>query len=167
MKLAYVSSQKQGETDRLLTELADDLQAGGLELRGIVKEQNYSAVYDNGCDMYVRVLPDGPAIKITQDLGEGSNACRLDPASIVEAVARVENSSFNDVDLFILNKFGPEEIAGRGFCSVLAKAVDHDIPVLVGAGIAGKEAFQEFAGGMAECLPDDAGALRNWCRKPA
>lgn len=71
MKLAYVSSQKQGETDRLLTELADDLQAGGLELRGIVKEQNYSAIYDNGCDMYVRVLPDGPAIKITQDLGGG------------------------------------------------------------------------------------------------
>ncbi len=163
MKLACVSSRKQGETDRLLSELAADLQAGGLTLSGIVKDLSYAAVHENGCDMSVRVLPEGPVIKITQDLGKGSDACRLDPMALVEAVAQVERNGFQDVDLFILNKFGPQEAAGRGFCAVMGKALEQGIPVLVGVGAANKDAFQRFAGGMAEDLPDDETVLRAWC----
>ncbi|NVO58052.1 DUF2478 domain-containing protein [Rhodobacteraceae bacterium B1Z28] len=163
MKLAYVTSQKQGETDRLLSDLAADLQSSGLKLCGIVKEVDYSPTYQNGCDMSVRVLPDGPVIKITQNLGKGSDACRLDPAALTDAVAQVERRGFEDIDLFILNKFGPEECGGRGFCSVLGKALEHDVPVLVGAGTAGVEAFQAFSGGLAKGLPDNVTALRDWC----
>lgn len=162
MKLACVSSKKPGETDRLLAELAAELQTGGVALRGIVKDLGYSAVYQNGCDMSVRVLPDGPVIKITQDLGTGSQACRLDPAALVEAVAQVEQVGFENTDLFILNKFGPEEAAGRGFCAVMGAVLDHGIPVLVGTGAANKAAFQTFAGGLATELQDDPEALRTW-----
>ncbi|WP_171180420.1 DUF2478 domain-containing protein [Ruegeria sp. HKCCD8929] len=163
MKLAYVSSQKRGETDRLLAELAAELRADGLVLRGLVKELNYTAAYQNGCDMSVCVLPEGPAIKITQNLGAGSDACRLDPAALAEAVAQVERGGLEGADLFILNKFGPEEAAGRGFCAAMGRALEHDIPVLVGVGAANKDAFQAFAEGLAEELPDDSGALRSWC----
>lgn len=163
MKLACISSPKQGETDRLLAELAADLQLGGLRLSGIIKDMGYSSAYQNGCDMHVRVLPDGPVIKITQDLGKGSDACRLDPAALVEAVVQVEKAGFENVDLFILNKFGPEEAAGRGFCGVMGQALERDIPVLVGVGAANKQAFHAFAGGLSEDLPDDKDVLRNWC----
>lgn len=162
MKLDYVSSQKRGETDRLLAELATELRADGLALRGLVKELSYTAAYQNGCDMSVCVLPEGPAIKITQNLGVGSDACRLDPAALAEAVAQVERCGLEGADLFILNKFGPEEAAGRGFCAAIGRALEHDIPVLVGVGAANKDAFQAFAEGLAEELPDDSGALRNW-----
>ncbi|MES0826985.1 DUF2478 domain-containing protein [Ruegeria sp. SCP11] len=162
MKLASVSSTQQGETDRILSELASDLRAAGTTLRGIVKELSYTAAYENGCDMSVRVLPDGPVIKITQDLGEGSAACRLNPVALTDAVAQVERSGFDDVDLFILNKFGPEEAAGRGFCAVMAKALEQNIPVLVGVGSANAKSFQAFAGGLAEELPADAQVLKTW-----
>lgn len=163
MKLACVTSKKQGETDRLLAELAAALEAEGKVLSGIVKDLGYSALHENGCDMSVRVLPTGPVIKITQDLGKGSDACRLDPTALADAVARVEQVGFQNVDLFILNKFGPEEAASRGFCSVMGKALEHDIPVLVGVGMGNKDAFLKFAGNLAEDLPDDASALRRWC----
>lgn len=163
MKLAFVSSQVRGETDRLLTNLAGNLQAEGLKLVGIVREAGYSAVYQNGCDMSVRVLSGGPAIKITQNLGGGSDACRLDPAAIAEAVARVENAGLGEADLFILNKFGPEEAAGRGFRAAMGTALEHGVPVLVGVGTASQPAFEAFAGGCAEALPDNAEALRDWC----
>ena len=76
MKIAVVSSTKRGETDLLLAKTAEKLQAKGAVLAGIVKELEYVAGYDNGCDMKVRVLPDGPVIQITQSLGKGLGALR-------------------------------------------------------------------------------------------
>lgn len=162
MKVAYVTSNEPGKIDRLLSEFAQKLLNENKKLIGIVKIMNYEASYVNGCDMKVQVLPQGEVIKITQSLGAGSDACRLDPSAIVEAVSRVEASSMQDADLFILNKFGPEEAAGRGFCNVIATALDHGVPVLVGAGGASVASFEEFAGELAECLPDDELAIYDW-----
>ncbi len=163
MRIAWVSSEMRGETDRLLAGVADRLQAGGLALTGIVKELGHTSAYANGCDMKVRVLPEGPVIQITQNLGAGSDACRLDPGAIATAVSTVESSSLDKADLFILNKFGPEEAAGRGFVSAIGKALEQDIPVLVGVGATSREAFVNFAGGLAETLPADPDAIREWC----
>ncbi len=162
MKIACVSSTKQGGIDRLLCDVADQLQAADASLVGIVKATDYTSSFENGCDMKVRVLPEGPVIKITQDLGGGSNACRLDPGAIASAVSCVEASSFDQADLFILNKFGPEEAAGRGFCSVIATALEHGIPVLVGVGAANKSAFNTFAGELAVTHCDDTKAVLDW-----
>ena len=163
MKIACVTSRERGGTDRLLSDVADQLQAAGIPLAGIVKVLDYTSSFENDCDMKVRVLPEGPVVKITQDLGAGSNACRLDPGAIADAVFRVEAGPIDQADLFILNKFGPEEAAGRGCVSAIGRALDHGIPVLVGVGMAGKEAFDAFADGLAETLPDDLDSVRAWC----
>ena len=163
MRIARVSSEMRGETDRLLAGVADQLQAGGTALAGIVKELGHTSAYDNGCDMKVRVVPEGPVIQITQNLGAGSDACRLDPGAIATAVSTVESCSLDKADLFILNKFGPEEAAGRGFVSVIGKALEQGIPVLVGVGVGNREAFDTFAGGLAETLPADPDTIHEWC----
>ncbi len=163
MKIAVVSAAERGETDRLLTETAAKLQASGVVLAGIVKEMQYQAGYDNGCDMEVRVLPDGPVIKITQSLGKGSDACRLDPGAIAEAVSTVENRDLAGADLFILNKFGPEEAAGRGFCTVIGAALEQNIPVIVGVGTGTRGAFDAFVDGLAVSLEPQEDAILRWC----
>ncbi len=162
MKIASVTSPERSGTDRLLSDIADRLLAGSVPLAGIVKDFGYASAYENGCDMKVRVLPDGPVIKITQDLGAGSDACRLDPGAIAEAVATVERGAFRDAALFILNKFGPEEAAGRGFCSAIGSALEADIPVLVGLSAANKAAFDAFSGGMATTLAPQPEAIIAW-----
>ncbi len=163
MKIACVSATERGETDRLLAAIADRLQADGKVLAGIVKDTGHESRFENGCDMKVRVLPEGPVIDITQNLGAGSGACRLDPAGIAAAVSTVESRPFDNVDLFILNKFGPEEASGRGFCPVIAEALDRDIPVLVGVGPGTREAFDAFAGGLAEKLLPQLDVILQWC----
>jgi len=165
MKIACICSSNRGETDQILSDIAADLAQSGNTLAGIVKEQTYASQHENGCDMKVRVLPDGPVIKITQNLGAGSDACRLDPGAIAEAVARVEGASMAEADLFILNKFGPEETAGRGFVSAIGGAVEHSVPVLVGVGLSNQDAFAEFTGGTAEALPADRFTILAWCRE--
>ncbi|MGR3761791.1 DUF2478 domain-containing protein [Roseobacteraceae bacterium NS-SX3] len=162
MKIAYVSAQGRGETDRLLAGAAEAMALQGIPAAGIVKELGYSSSFENGCDMKVRVLPGGPVIKITQYLGEGSGSCRLDPSAIAEAVARVEQGGLEGARLFILNKFGPEEAAGRGFRAMIGQALEQGIPVLAGVGNASRKDFDAFAGGLAEALPADAEAIRAW-----
>jgi len=163
MKLAVLSSGIQGEIDRLLSETADKLQAEGVRLVGVVKvlEENSPDTY--ACDMDLRVLPDGLPIRITQSLGSGAAGCRLNPGAITEAVAAVEQRSVDAFDLFILNKFGPQETEGRGFCAAIGSALEQNIPVLVGVGGACRDAFDAFADGMAEVLPPDREAIHKWC----
>lgn len=167
MKIASVTSGERGAIDLLLSGIAEQLQADGATLVGIVKDQSHGSRFANGCDVKVRVLPEGPVIQITQELGAGSDACRLDPGAIAQAVAKVEALPFQNADLFILNKFGPEEAAGRGFCNAIAAALERDIPVLVGVGAASKPAFDSFAGGLATALEPQPDALLAWYRGSA
>ncbi len=164
MKIACVTSAERGGTDRLLSDIASQLQQQGVVLAGIVKDLGHAGAYENGCDVKVRVLPGGPVIKITQDLGAGSDACRLDPGAIAQAVATVESGSFEDAELFIVNKFGPEEAAGRGFCNAIGAALERGVPVLVGVGHASKAAFESFCGGLAEAVAPQPEAILEWLR---
>ncbi len=165
MKIAVVNAPGKGETDRLLAETAQTLLDKGISLAGIVKEMRHTSQFENGCDMKVRVLPDGNIIQITQDLGAGSDACRLDPSAIAEAVAQVESSNMSQAQMFILNKFGPEEAAGRGFVSAIGKAMEHGIPVLVGVGPGSRADFDRFASGLAIELPANAVSIQNWSQQ--
>lgn len=163
MKIAVVSAKQRGETDRLISETAAFMLGQGARLSGIVK------VLDDGDDatrcqrMSVQVLPDGLVIPITQDLGDGSDACKLDPGAIAQAVGEVQKQSLAGVQLFILNKFGPEEASGRGFRAAIAAAVEADIPVLVGLGGPSRAAFDAFAHDLSQTLVPEAAAIRRWC----
>ncbi len=163
MRIACVTGTAPGETDRLITETAERLEQAGRRLAGIVKAPEPATPDDHHCNAQVRVLPGGPVIAITQALGAGSGACRLDPAGIAAAVAAVEGGSLDGAELFLLNKFGPEEASGRGFCAAIGSALERGIPVLVGVGRGNRAAFDDFAGGMAEDLPPDVDALAAWC----
>ncbi len=163
MKLAFVTSAKRGEIDRLLSETAKRLESEGVRLSGVVKIFDENPAHDHVCDMDVRVLPDGPAITITQSLGRESSSCRLNPAAIEEAAAAVEKYAGKDSQLFILNKFGPQEADGHGFRAIIASSLEQGVPVLLGVGPTMLEPFQDFAAGLAEELPDDPDAIHAWC----
>ncbi|MDG2340432.1 MAG: DUF2478 domain-containing protein [Paracoccaceae bacterium] len=163
MRIARITSDKSGEIDYLLSEVANHMMVNGHAISGLVKETAYVSAFENGCDMKVRVLPNGPIIKITQSLGKGSGSCRLDPCAIAEAVSMVESGPLESADMFILNKFGPQEAAGRGFCSVIGQAMEFDIPVLVGVSSINLTAFENFAGGMATELPANLANILDWC----
>ncbi len=165
MNIAFVSSTVRGEIDRLLSQTAEALSAKGVRLSGVVKILQDQPEDAHDCDMDLRVLPDGPAICITQSLGEGSSSCRLNPAGISAAVAAVEQRDPARSDLFILNKFGPQEAEGHGFCTAIGSALEQGIPVLVGVGPSSRDAFDGFVDGLAKPLPADPDAILGWCQQ--
>ena len=166
MKLAYTMAPGRGDTDLVLAGLAADLTARGLACCGTV--QINTARADAGpCDMDVRLLPDGPVLRISQDLGPSSRGCRLDPAALETAVGWVAARLSADADLLIVNKFGKHEAEGRGFRDVIAEALALGVPVLVGLNRVNRDAFLDFAQGMAVEVPSRPDALKDWVKSAA
>lgn len=161
MRIAYTMAPGRGDTDLMLSGLARRLAAHGLRCCGTV--QINTERHDAGpCDMDVKVLPLGPVLRISQDLGRESHGCRLDPQALETAVGLVAASLGAGADVLIVNKFGKHEAEGRGFREVIAGALERDIPVLVGVNGLNLAAFRRFAGGLALPLPPEEDALLAW-----
>ena len=163
MSLAYVMTTERGATDRLLTALAERLQARGLRLAGIV-QTNTECYDDQLCDMDLRVLPGDEVIRISQSLGPEARGCRLNPGALEQAVGLVTKSLADTPapQVLLVNKFGKHEADGRGMRPVIGEALAMGIPVVSGVNRMNVEAFKDFSGGMAEAGEADLDALEAW-----
>lgn len=161
MQLAYVMTETRGETDQLLSRFSESLLKNDVRLAGVV-QTNTPCTDTHLCDMDVRVLPDGPIIRISQSLGTGARGCRLDPSALEQAVAYVQARLADRPDLLIVNKFGKHEADGGGFRPVIGQALIEGIPVLAGVNTMNHAAFLEFSDGLATRVEATEIALREW-----
>ncbi len=161
MKLAYTMAPGRGDTDLVLHALACSIIKRGHRAVGAV-QINIESEEAGPCDMDVKILPDGGAIRISQTLGRASRGCRLDPAALETAVGLVEDELAKGADCLIVNKFGKHEAEGRGFRPVIADALARDIPVLVGVNQLNQDAFLDFVGGFATELVPKHTVLEEW-----
>ncbi|SEN51248.1 Protein of unknown function [Gemmobacter aquatilis] len=146
MRIGYVFLPERGATDAVLTEVAAHLLAEGVPVAGAVQSNTGCDIH---CDMDVRVLPDGPVIRISQRLGAGSSGCRLDAGALEVAVMEVA-ARLAGARLLVVNKFGKHEAEGRGFRQMLAEVAGDGVPVLIGINSMNRQAFFDFAGDLAE-----------------
>lgn len=161
MKIAYTMSPDRGDTDLLLLNLTRTLAEDGYRTCGTV-QINTDRRESHQCDMDIKVLPDGPVLRISQSLGRASTGCRLDASALEAAVGLVGTSIEAGADVVIINKFGKQEAEGRGFRSVIADALSEGIPVIVGLNKSNEEAFHAFSGGCAVELKPDAREIQKW-----
>lgn len=161
MKLGYVILPGRGRVDLLLAEVVERLETQGMALAGTVQtnaQRNDRAL----CDMDLRLLPDGPIVRISVDRGPEARGCRLD-ADVLERSSLWVSDTLERSELLIVNKFGKQEAEGKGLCGVIAKAVERGLPVLVGVNGLNLPAFLAFADGMAEKLVPDTAYITDWC----
>jgi hypothetical protein len=146
VRIGYVFLPERGATDAVLTEVAARLLAEGVAVAGAVQSNTGCDIH---CDMDVRVLPNGPVIRISQRLGAGSSGCRLDAGALEVAVMEVA-ARLAGARLLVVNKFGKHEAEGRGFRQMLAEVAGDGVPVLIGINSMNRQAFFDFAGDLAE-----------------
>lgn len=160
MPLAYVTAEERGATDACLAEVARRLQARGMRLAGGV-QVSLDRPDRSVCDMELRLLPDGLALRISQDLGPHSEGCRLDADALEAAVAEVA-LRLPGAEALIVNKFGKQEQTGRGFVPLIVQALEAGLPVLAGVNAANLPAFLAFAGDMGQPLPARPELAADW-----
>ena len=161
MRIAYVSLQGRGRTDQLIAEVADRLTASGLRLAGTV-QSNHERPDRKKCDMDLRVLPDGPVVRISEDRGELARGCILDSGALEQTGHEVERR-LDRADILIVNKFGKREAEGEGLAPVIAEALHRGLPVLVGVNGLNLAALLSFAEEDIQGLPTNAEAVADWC----
>ena len=160
MHLGYVTAKERGATDACLAKAVALLNGSGLRLVGGVQSSADRPGRDL-CDMDLTLLPDGPVLRISQDLGALAEGCRLDADALETAVAEVQRR-LPGAQALVVNKFGKQEQTGRGFVPLIAAALEAGIPVLVGVNAMNLAGFLEFAGDLGVALPADAKAAALW-----
>ena len=161
MLLAHTMSSARGALDPLLHDVALTAIAKGVRVGGMV-QVNSDRPGCARCDMDGLVLPTGPVIRISQNLGAGSRGCRLDAAGLEHAAGHVRAGIEAGLDLLIVNKFGKQEAAGAGFRPLIAEALTNGAAVLVGVNGLNRAALDAFTGGMAVALKPCPATLLAW-----
>jgi len=161
MKIAYTMIEGKGDLDKVLYRFAQAEKARGTRVVGVV-QVNTDRTDCPKCDMDVDVLPDGPTIRISQDLGPEASGCRLDPDALERAVQEVGQRLDNETALLVLNKFGKHEAGGRGFRDTIAQAMAMDVPVLCGVNALNLDAFMTFTEGTAKQVAPTPEDLADW-----
>jgi nucleoside-triphosphatase THEP1 len=128
VRLAYVTLQGRGRTDALIAAIAQQLQTDGLRLSGTV-QSNIERPDRRKCDMDLMILPQGPAVRISEDRGDLARGCTLDSGALEQSVAEVQQR-LSGSDILVVNKFGKREAEGKGLVPVIGDAVDLGIPVV-------------------------------------
>ncbi len=160
MSIRYVTKTGRGAIDACLAEAVALIEAAGIPLAGTVQTNTQRSGRDV-CDMDIRVLPDGPVFRISQDLGTGARGCRLDGGALEAAVVAVA-ARLDGAALLVVNKFGKQEAEGRGLVGIIAEAVARDMPVIVGVNRLNLEPFLTFADGLAAPLDAEPQAVADW-----
>ncbi|MDH3743010.1 MAG: DUF2478 domain-containing protein [Hyphomicrobiales bacterium] len=147
--------------DRAILKIVHRLRQQGYRLAGAVRA-DIAPPDENRCDLFLEDLSTSTVLPISQDLGTGSHACRLDDAALDAIAAKVEASLLDGADILILNKFGKQEAEGRGLRSPIVNAVDRGIPVLVGLNSGRAQSWNEFCGAAGEIFDPDDTAVDRW-----
>jgi len=161
MKLGYVTEQGEGRIDLLLAEVVERLETHGVAMAGTV-QTNIERSDRSRCDMDLRLLPEGPTVRISVDRGAEARGCRLDAGALEQSALWVAEA-LDRAELLVVNKFGKQEAEGKGLATSIADALERGLPVLVGVNRRNLPAFLAFADGTARELPPDAVRIADWC----
>lgn len=163
MRLAHISIAERGKTDRFLASVVAALETAGVRLAGTV-QTNIVRPDRTRCDMDLRVLPDGPVYRISEDRGAAARGCMLDHGALEQTVAEVTRR-MDGAEVLIVNKFGKAEAEGHGLIQAISDALDRQVAVLVGVNELNLPHYLDFVGGLSVALPAEEGVVVDWCRQ--
>jgi len=147
--------------DKFLAGWGYALRAGGLSVAGLVQLNTFER--DPGkCDMAVEELFSGAVLQLSENRGKESSGCRLDRGILAEAAGLLLAALEERPDIVFLNKFGKVEAEGEGLRDALAKAVELDVPIVVGVPFRNLDQWRLFAGDLADECPVDSPKVRQW-----
>ncbi len=147
--------------DKFLAGWGYALRESGLSVAGLVQLNTFER--DPGkCDMAIEELYSGTVLQLSEDRGKEARGCRLDRSILTEAAGLLLAALKNKPDLLVLNKFGKVEAEGEGLRDALARAVELEVPIVVGVPFRNLDQWRIFAGDLAEECAVDSVQLQQW-----
>ena len=158
--LAAIPFKKGSPVDALLARVAEQLQASGRDVAGLI--QTDEPALGDCCGAMMVTDFDGTATVISQALGPSAKGCRLDSRALAEVAGRLDGRLDRGYDILIANRFGKAEAEGGGLRGLLERALAEDRPVLLAVREDFINDFKDFHDGLATILPADEAVVRTW-----
>ncbi|RCK30467.1 DUF2478 domain-containing protein [Thalassospira lucentensis] len=158
--LAGIRFQPREPIDAILTQITTHYRCD--RISGYVQKRHKDR--DCGTLVYVRNLRSGEEMSITKNRGAMAKGCKLDGDALSSLSEQLAQDIEAGSDLLIVARFGRSEAEGRGLRDVISRAMELEIPVLVGVRGEYADAWAEFHGGIADTLPLDENAILTWVK---
>ena len=159
--IAAVVYKPTDNIEALLAQAARALAADGVKLGGVL-QHDIAPVIDDPCAMELENLETGESIPLSQELGRGSVACRVDPDALARGSVAVRGAIERGVDLVIINKFGAQEVSGAGLRAEMGETVMAGVPLLTAVGERFLGEWKNFTGDEGALLPPTLEAVLDW-----
>ncbi|MGO9174251.1 MAG: DUF2478 domain-containing protein [Rhodomicrobium sp.] len=166
-RIGAMQGAKTAEIQQLLARFAERRMREGLRVAGMIEEPAPEEDCGVCGSLVLRDAAGGSAlIPITQNLGPGSTACRLDSAGLAAACQAVLTAIERGADLVVLSKFGKIEAEGGGLADAFRAAAEAGIPCVTGVAPSFAAAFLDYAGGFSQWIEASDTALERWWSSP-
>lgn len=160
--LAAILYTPEDPVEDLMLEVAHLLAARGIRLGGVL-QHDIGMTIEDPCAMELENLASGERFSMSQELGKGSEACRLDPAALAHAAVAIRRAVEDGAALICVNKFGAQEALGSGLREEIGLVVAAGIPLLTAVGKRFLPEWEAFAGGYGELIAPERDAILDWC----
>jgi nucleoside-triphosphatase THEP1 len=153
--------------DVVLCDFARRLTAAGRRVCGLVQLREGVTA---GAPRKVVVLDGWKVVDVatkTAPKTDGETKCSLDGDWLDRMGREVRASIARGVDLVIVNRFGPLELAGRGFRDAIIAASETETPLIVAVPEFEFEHWTRFSNGMTVRLDCTLQALQAWWQRVA
>lgn len=147
--------------EALLMEVARALAAQGVRLGGVI-QHDIPTVIDDPCAMELEDLETGECFALSQDLGSGSVACRLDTDALAHGAVAIRGAIDRGAELIVINKFGAQEASGGGLRDEMGIAAASAVPLLTAVGERFLPEWDSFTGGDSTLLPPRLDSVLQW-----
>lgn len=164
LPIAAIVYRPTDHIEPVLLAAARALAGEGVRLGGILQHDIPTTINDP-CGMELEDLASGERFPLSQDLGSGSEACRLDPDALAHAAVAVRGALAQGAELVFINKFGAQEVGGSGLRSEMAMAVTSGVPVITAVGERFLAEWQHFTGGHSTLLEPRVDDILAWWRE--
>ncbi|WP_035690674.1 DUF2478 domain-containing protein [Azospirillum halopraeferens] len=148
--------------DALLERFAFALKRRGFRVGGVI-QRNFGGGEHCAEQMELVDVATERRFGISQNLGRGSQSCRVDPTGVADASQALRRAVEERADLIVVNKFAGLEAHGGGLAHEMLTAIAEGIPLLTSVGSRFLNEWNAFTGGYGDLLsPDDEAVWRWW-----
>ncbi len=161
-RIGALRGAKTDEIQKLLADFAGRRVREGLRVAGMIEEPVPEEARAVCGSLALRDMASGSLIPITQNLGSGSTACRLDSAGLAAACQAVLAAIDRGADLVVLSKFGKMEAEGGGLNDAFRAAAEAGVPCVTGVAPSFAAPFLDYAGGFSQWIETSDAALERW-----
>ncbi|MGO9484446.1 MAG: DUF2478 domain-containing protein [Rhodomicrobium sp.] len=150
------------EIQQLLARFAERRMREGLRVAGVIQEPAPEDDCSVCGSLVLRDMAGSALIPITQNLGPGSTACKLDSSGLAAACQAVLAAIEKGADAVVLSKFGKIEAEGGGLLDAFRAAAEAGVPCVTGVAPSFAAAFLDYAGGFSQWIEASEPALERW-----